>query len=102
VEHYSGEILRDLYSAFGQLQLEPANIIGGGGLRRASEKGGKPLAAPDVSFLRLRVQLASRHVIDHALAKGTDITRTHGKLLSGLRLTPQSQDGAFLLSAKSS
>ena len=60
----------DLHSALGQLQLEPANVIHGSGLRRALEEGGEPLAAPDATFLRLQVQLARRHVIDHALTKG--------------------------------
>jgi len=47
---------------------------------------------------RAASQLASSHIIDHALAKRADVTRTHGKRLSGLKLKPQSQNGASSLS----
>ena len=39
---------------------------------------GEPLAAADVASLRVRVELARAHVLDHALAQRTDGIGTHG------------------------
>jgi hypothetical protein len=45
-------------------------------------------------------KLARAHVLDHALAQGSDRERTHGEFQFWMRLTtPQSQNGVAGLSA---
>src|SRR6202023_3399029 len=81
----------DAHSRLRKVQLEPANVLGCRIVGRALEKRGESLAAMDVAFLRVATELARVHVLDHAPAQWADSMRTHGQLLSGLRLTtPQS------------
>src|SRR5215467_7952865 len=73
------------------MQLEPANVVDRRCVGRTREKRRETLAAADVASLRVRTELARVHVLDHALAQRGDRLRTHGKLLSGMRLmTPRS------------
>src|SRR5437870_6647203 len=69
------------------MQLKPADILRGGRLRGPLEKRSKPLAAVNMAPLRSRAELACIHVLDHALAQRADRNRTHGQLLSWMRLT---------------
>src|SRR5262245_58343365 len=77
----------DAHAHFGQVKLEAANVLGCGRVGGALEKGRKPLAAADVTPLRVRTQLARGHVLDHPLAQRADNLRTHRQLLSWMRLT---------------
>ena len=72
--------IADAHPALGQMQLEPADVLGCGRVGRALQKCSELLAAADVALLRERVKLARIHVLDHALAQRGD--RTHGELLS--------------------
>src|SRR6516162_4991709 len=84
--------IADAHARLGQVQLEAANVIGRGRVRRPLQKCSQPLAAVDVAPLRVRTKLARIHVIDHALAQRGDGVRSHGKLLSWVRskhLDPQ-------------
>src|SRR5712692_10612074 len=77
----------DAHAGLGQLQLEQADVLSCGRVRGPLQKRGEPLAAADVAPLRTRTELASVHVLDHALAQRANGRRTHGKLLSWMRLT---------------
>src|SRR5258705_259583 len=60
-------------------------------VRGPLEKCSKPLAAVNMAPLRPRAEFACIHVLDHALAQRADRNRTHGQLLSWMRLmTPPS------------
>src|SRR5208282_1971424 len=73
------------------MQLELADVLRCSRVRRPLQKRGEPLAAVNVAPLRARTQLASIHILDHALAQRTDCNRTHRQLLSRMRLmTPRS------------
>src|SRR3954467_4085787 len=76
----------DAHAALGQVQLKPANIFGPGRLGGTLQKASEPLAAINVTPLRVQAELACVHVLDHALAQRTNRLRTHGQLLSGIRL----------------
>jgi hypothetical protein len=79
------------YAGLGQVQLETADVFKGGRLGGPLEKCSEPLATADMASLRARTQLASVHVLDHALAQRAYNIGTHGQLLSGMRLmTPRS------------
>src|SRR5208282_3999951 len=81
----------DAHAGLGQVQLETADVLKGGGVRRPLEKCSETLATADVAILRARTELARGHVLDHALAQRADRFRTHRQLLSWMRLTtPQS------------
>jgi hypothetical protein len=84
--------VEDAERALGQIQLKAPDVVGGGGVGRAAEEDGEPLAAADIVLLRLWSHLPGCHVIDHALTKRADLTHTHGKLRSSSRLTPRSQN----------
>ena len=59
-------------------------------VRRSLQKCCELLAAADMAPLRSGTELARVHVLDHALAQRADRIRTHGKLLSWMRLkTPR-------------
>ena len=77
----------DAHAGLGQVQLETADILKGGRVRRPLEKRGEPLATADMTCLRARTELARVHVLDHALAQRADSIGTHRQLLSGMRLT---------------
>src|SRR5258708_229198 len=73
------------------MQLEPADVLGRSRFGGLLEKRSEPFAAPDMTPLRPRTELAPVHVLDHALTQRVDGIRTHGKLLSWMRLkTPRS------------
>jgi hypothetical protein len=75
--------IADAQSALDQVQLEAADIVGGGGVGRALEIGGEPLAAVDVAPLRMPPELACSHILDHALAQRADgAICSHGELPS--------------------
>jgi hypothetical protein len=61
-----------------QVQLEQADLVSRGRVGRALQVRGEPLAAADVDSLRVRVELARAHVLDHALAQRADGIGTHG------------------------
>src|SRR3984893_8226149 len=77
----------DAQAGLGQMQLEPAHVLGHSRFGRALEKLSEPLAAADMTPLRARTELARVHVLDHALTQRGDGIRTHGQLLSWMRLT---------------
>ena len=58
----------DAHARLGQAQLERADILGRSCVGGLLQEGGEPLAAVDVALLRVRTQLSSVHVLDHALA----------------------------------
>src|SRR5258707_5352712 len=63
--------------------MSSAVAVSGDRLRKRS----KPLAAVNMAPLRPSAELACIHVLDHALAQRADRNRTHGQLLSWMRLT---------------
>jgi hypothetical protein len=63
------------------MHLEPADVLGVGGVGGALEEGGKPPASAEVAGLRARRELAGVHVLDHALAQRTIRKCRHRKLL---------------------
>ncbi len=65
-----------------QVQLEQADLVCRGRFGRALQVRGEPLAAADVDSLRVRVELARAHVLDHTLAQRADGIGTHGEILS--------------------
>src|SRR5262249_53637111 len=77
----------DAQPCLGEVQLEPADILGRGRLRGSLEKRREPLAAPQVASLCPPTKLARVHVLDHAPTQRADGIRTHAKLLSWMRLT---------------
>ena len=79
--------IADAQARLGQVQLEPTDVLGRSRVGRTLQKCSEPPAAADVALLRARTELASVHVLDHALAQRTDGIRTHWKLLSWMRLT---------------
>src|SRR5208337_319164 len=71
----------DAGPALDEVQLEAAHLVGRRRIGRAFEPGGEPLAAIDVAALRVRVELARRHVFDHSLTQRTDsVGLAHGVL----------------------
>src|ERR1700726_1479783 len=62
----------DARPALDQVQLKSAHLVGRRRIGRAFEPGGEPLAALDVATLRVWVELARGHVLDHALTQWTD------------------------------
>src|SRR6476646_6639231 len=87
----------DARARFGKMQLKPADILRRGRVRGPLEKCSEPLAAVNMAPLRPRTELACIHVLDHALAQPADPNRTHGQLLSWMRLTtPRSSRQADL------
>src|SRR6478752_1213717 len=83
-QHAHLEAARD---RLGKMQLKPADILRRGRVRGPLEKRSEPLAAVNMAPLRPRAELACIHVLDHALAQRADRNRTHGQLLSWMRLT---------------
>jgi hypothetical protein len=79
--------IADARARLGKMQLKPADILRCGRVRGLLEKRSKPLAAVNMAPLRPRAELACVHVLDHALAQRADRNRTHGQLLSWMRLT---------------
>src|SRR5471032_253336 len=79
--------IADARARLGKMQLKPADILRRGRVRGPFEKRRKSLAAVNMAPLRPRAELACIHVLDHALAQRADRNRTHGKLLSWVRLT---------------
>src|ERR1700730_5063123 len=69
------------------MQLKPADVLGHSRVGRALEKRSEPFTAADMTPLRARTELARVHVLDHALTQRGDGIRTHGQLLSWMRLT---------------
>src|SRR5258708_1891922 len=83
--------IADARARLGKMQLKPADILRRGRVRGPLEKCSKPLAAVNMAPLRPRAEFACIHVLDHALAQRADRNRTHGQLLSWMRLmTPPS------------
>src|SRR3981189_3744587 len=54
------------------VQLKPAHLVGRCRIGRAFEPGGEPLAALDMTTLRVWVELERSNVLDHALTQRTD------------------------------
>src|SRR5262249_34139988 len=79
--------MADTHARLGQVQLKTTHIIRCGSVRRSLQKCSETLAAGDVTPLRVRTKFARAHVLDHALAQRADRIRTHGWLLSRMRLT---------------
>jgi hypothetical protein len=72
--------IADAVTGFDQVQLEAANVVGGGSIGRALQKCCKPLAAVYVAALRMVTKIACGHVFDHALTQRANrVTRTHGE-----------------------
>src|SRR5262249_35275826 len=64
------------------MQLEAANVVGGGRVRGTLEECRKSLAARDVAALCMGPQLACGHVLDHTPTQRADGgIGTHGELL---------------------
>src|SRR5712671_63232 len=83
--------LRLQNARLGQVQLEAADVLKCGRVGGPLHKRREPLAAVNMAPLRSRAELACIHVLDHALAQRADRNRTHGQLLSWMRLmTPPS------------
>src|SRR5271165_5044557 len=64
--------IADAGAALDQMQLERAHIVGRGGIGRALQISRKPLAAVNMAALRMRVELARNHILDHALTQRAD------------------------------
>ena len=79
--------IADAHAYLGQVQLEQADILERRSVRGPLQKRDEPLAAVNVASLRARTELASVHVLDHALAQRADRIDTHRQLLSWMRLT---------------
>src|ERR1700694_4845534 len=79
--------IADARARLGKMQLKPADILRRGRVRGPLENPSEPLAAVNMAPLRSRAELACIHVLDHALAQRADRNRTHGQLLSWMRLT---------------
>src|SRR5215467_2308984 len=74
--------ITDGETRFDQMQLEAANVVGGGCLWRALQERRKSPAAPDVAALRMMPELARGHVLDHALTQRADGgIGSHGEFL---------------------
>src|SRR5215831_6242651 len=74
--------ITDAETRFDQMQLEAANVGGGGRVGRALQERRKPPATVDVAALRMGPELACRHVLDHALTQRADRgIGTHGEFL---------------------
>src|SRR5262245_58297157 len=58
--------IADAQTTLDQVQLEAANVVGGGRVGRAFQERRKPSAAVDVVALRMGFELARRHVLDQA------------------------------------
>jgi cytochrome b561 len=90
----------DAHAGLSQMQLEQAEVLACGRLRRALQKGSEPLAAVDVTVLRMRTQLARAHVFDHTLTQRGDSLGCHKPLgiailaLAALRLAVRLRLGA--------
>ena len=56
--------ITDAETRFDQMQLEAANVVGGGRVGRALQERRKSPATVDVAALRMGPELASRHVLD--------------------------------------
>src|SRR4249919_1453868 len=83
--------IADAHARLGQVQLEQADVFKGGRVRGPLQKSSEPLAAVDMASLRVRTKLARVHVLNHAPPQRANSFRTHGQLLSWMRLTtPQS------------
>src|SRR6516164_10107255 len=79
------------HTGLGQVQLEASDILSRRGVGGPIEKHSKPLAAVNVAPLRAGTELPRLHVLDHAMTQRGGGIRTHGKLLSWMRLsTPRS------------
>ena len=89
--------IADAHTGLGQVQLEAPDILSRRRVGGAVEKHSKPLAAVDVAPLCARAQLPCVHVLDQAMTERGDGVRTHGKLLSWMRLTTprSSRQGDF-------
>src|SRR6516164_7918739 len=79
--------IADAHTGLGQVQLEAPDILSRRRVGGAVEKHSKPLAAVNVAPLRTRTELPRVHVLDHAMTERGDGVRSHGKLLSWVRLT---------------
>src|SRR6516165_2889332 len=67
----------DAHAGLSQVQLKQTQVLACRGVRRALEKGGQALAAVDVAPLRMRIQLARVHVLDHPLTQRGDSLGCH-------------------------
>src|SRR5262249_46160627 len=63
---------RGLNPARGLMNLVAAQVLAGGGIRRAAQKFGKLLDVPDIIVLRLLGELADAHVLNHATTQRAD------------------------------
>src|SRR5215471_1629849 len=68
---YDPVAVADARSALDEVQLETPHLIGRCCIGRMLQPGGEPLAARNVAALSVRVELACRHVLDHALTQRT-------------------------------
>ncbi len=82
-----GTVARDRADArLAQMQLEAAQVVGRGGLRRAIEPGREPPAGANMADLGARHHAAGNHILDHALAQRAAGGRFSGDGLGSDRL----------------
>src|SRR5262249_60450258 len=79
--------IADAHARLGQVQLKTTNIIRCGGVRRSLQKYSETLAAGDVTALTVRAEVARVHIVHHGLTQWGGRIRTHGWLLSLVRVT---------------
>src|SRR4029077_13658889 len=84
---HDADAIADARARLGKMQLKPAVILRPGHFPGPLEKCSEPIAAVNMASLRPRTELSCIHVLDHALAQRADRNRTHGQLLSWMRLT---------------
>src|SRR5258707_2542765 len=73
----------DARPALDQVQLKSPHLVGRCRIGRAFEPGGETLATVNVAALRVWVELARSHVLDHTLTQRTDsVSLAHGELHS--------------------
>jgi len=74
--------IADAETTLDQVQLEAANIVGGGRVGRALQELRKAPAAVDVAALGMGFEFARCHVLDHALTqRANGASCTHGEYL---------------------
>jgi hypothetical protein len=71
----------DARTALNEIQLKSAHLVGCCRIGRAFEPGGEPLATVNVAALRVWVELARSHILEHTLTQRTgSVSPAHGEL----------------------
>src|SRR6266536_5931046 len=70
------------------MHLEGADLLRAKTVRGLTEISAELRDCMDVRLLRRRRQIADRHVLDHAAAKGADLSHRETSCLKGWALTP--------------